>query len=116
MLLLVAIAIAAPLYVGSLLLGGIAPGAMMPGGGMPWGSMSRMPGWMLGQGWPMWAGGLAATFVWGIVIASGVLLLLSFGESTRGDDAPLAVLQRRLAAGEIGLDEYEHLRAAITSK
>ncbi|HEY8807334.1 MAG TPA: SHOCT domain-containing protein [Candidatus Limnocylindria bacterium] len=30
------------------------------------------------------------------------------------DDAPLAILQRRYARGDIGADEYERIRSAVT--
>lgn len=52
------------------------------------------------------------------------LLALAFAWAVRADratsqgaaaDAPLTILQRRYARGDVGADEYERIRAAVTA-
>ena len=72
-------------------------------------------------GWGWWViGSIGMVAFWALVLY-GLLLLVRGDSRSREDErrpeareAPLAVLNRRLAAGEISLDEYEQLRDAIT--
>ena len=69
-------------------------------------------------GWGWWlVSTLAMVTFWAAVIY-GVFWLArnSGGQSDEPDhrDAPLDVLKRRLAAGEISVEEYEHVRHALS--
>ena len=71
---------------------------------------------MNGVGWGWWVlMSVAMVAVWALVIY-GVYSLARERESRPGErdrETPEDVLKRRLAAGEIGVDEYERLREAI---
>ena len=81
-------------------------------------SMGGMMGGMMGQSGSMtWTGVVAVS--WLLVVAGIVLLLIwgirRIGNRSMGaaDEAPLMILQRRYARGEIGPDEYERIRADL---
>ena len=78
---------------------GTMGGAFM-GGEMMWWMMWMLPGPLL------LIGLLALAFAW--VIRSG-----RAGPSDAGPDAPLTILQRRYARGDVGADEYQRIRAAL---
>jgi putative membrane protein len=69
-------------------------------------------------GWGWWLlMSLGMVAFWGLLIY-GVALLARRGSGPSAPEArppepPLNVLQRRLAAGEISVDEYERLRDAL---
>ena len=93
----------------SALMGGVMGPAI--GGQGPVGpGMMRGHGWMWGVG--MGLGGLVMLTFWGTLIVGIVLLIRSMG--VRGDplshSAPLDVLKRRYAAGEISREQYEQMR------
>jgi uncharacterized membrane protein len=84
-------------------------GVMGPGG---IGGMMGQPGTMMWPGWLM-------LLSWGLV-AVGIILLLVWGVrrleirgSGANDEAPLAILQRRYASGEIGPEEYERIHSDL---
>lgn len=72
-------------------------------------------------GWGWWLlMSLGMVVFWGLVIYGVLLLARGGGSAVRGSgeppeptESPQQVLKRRLAAGEIGVDEYERLRALI---
>jgi putative membrane protein len=55
---------------------------------------------------------LGMIFFWGLVIL-GVITLLRGGARTRDSDDPGEVLKRRLAAGEITVEEYGRRKTLI---
>lgn len=97
-----------PLVLMALMMLGMAGmmGCCGPGGLLgPFGTMMGAPWWML---------------LSGILVALGVLLLLAWGvrtlaadRSPGSEETPLGLLQRRYAAGEIGREEYERVRAQL---
>lgn len=80
--------------------------------------MGGMMGGMMGQSGPMtWTGVVAVSW---LLVVAGIVLLLIWGIRRIGnrgmgaaDEAPLMILQRRYARGEIGPDEYERIRADL---
>lgn len=48
------------------------------------------------------------------LVAGQVIRTNRPGRDAASTDAPLAILQRRYARGDIGADEYERIRSAIT--
>jgi putative membrane protein len=71
-----------------------------------------MHGW--GDGW--WVVmGLGMLLFWALVIVGIVWVMREFGGSRqeRDRDDPLDILQRRLARGDISVDEYERSRQAL---
>lgn len=56
---------------------------------------------------------LGMVIFWGLLIAGVVWLLRGAGQSKPAPESPLEILQRRLAQGEISIEEYEERRAAI---
>ena len=63
----------------------------------------------------MWLGGLAMLLFWGaLIVGAGLVVRLLGGLSLGGDRgepaAPLDILKRRYAAGEITREQYEHMR------
>ncbi len=74
---------------------------------------------MHGIGWGWWllmSFGMVA--FWGLVIWGIVALVRgeNLGSRQPEDDRPLDVLQRRLARGEISVEEYEELRDALIGR
>ena len=67
-------------------------------------------GW---AGWVLMSIGMVA--FWGLLIYAVVMLVRGPAEknSSRPSEPPQTVLKRRLAAGEICVDEYEQLRDAL---
>lgn len=55
---------------------------------------------------------VGSVVVWGLVIWA-IVTLVGDRRTTRHDRAPVDVLDRRLAAGEISVEEYERLRNAM---
>jgi uncharacterized membrane protein len=70
-------------------------------GGLDWAGMGLMSLWMLV---PL---GLFVAVVWLVATAA------SGRDRPRSDDDANAILRRRLAAGEISIDQYEQARAAL---
>ena len=73
--------------------------------------------WGLGGGWLMGLFGLVvvAVIVWAI-LSGGRWREADHRQGARADrDDALRILKRRLAAGEISLEEYERLRQAVES-
>ena len=78
---------------------------------------------VLADSWDMhdWDGGWWVVMMagmllfWGLVILGIVWIVRGLGTGSRGGDGdePLRVLQRRLAEGEISVEEYERRRALI---
>jgi putative membrane protein len=68
----------------------------------------------VGTGW-MIVMMLGMVLFWGLVIVGIVWLLReAIGRSHRGEDAdPLAILDRRLAEGQISVEEYEQRRKIL---
>jgi len=75
---------------------------------------------MHNAGWAWWVlSSIGMLAIWTLVIYGIYLLIRSaVGESARADESvpPEEILKRRLAAGEIGVDEYERLRDALTNE
>jgi len=71
-------------------------------------------------GWAWWVlSSIGMLAIWTLVLYGIYLLIRSAGgESSRADapEPPQEILKRRLAAGEIGVDEYEHLRDALANE
>jgi len=77
--------------------------------------------YMHGAGWAWWV-----LMSLGMVALSGLVIfgVLSFirrdgegrDEPARAVESPLTVLKRRLAGGEISVDEYEELRTALADE
>jgi putative membrane protein len=95
----------------SLLLGGVGmmggPGPGMMGwyGYQPMGSW----GWIAALGMSM-----GMLIFWGSLIALAVLLVRSFGrEDDRPSETPRAILDRRLAEGEITREKYANMRSVL---
>lgn len=103
--LLIAVGIFVLLMLGLLTLGGGMMGGHMVA---PEGIGDR--GWMWGLG--MGLGGLMMLLFWGVVIIGIVLLVRQVGrtgsESPR--EAPIEVLKRRYASGEITREQFEQTK------
>ena len=77
--------------------------------------------YMHGIGWGWWllmSFGIVA--FWGLVIW-GIVVLVRGGSSAprqpeQGTDQPIEIMQRRLARGEVSLEEYEELRDALIGR
>jgi putative membrane protein len=73
--------------------------------------------YMHGAGWGWWMlMSIGMVAFWGLIVC-GIVLLVR-GQSPSGPEQPAReppedVLKRRLAQGEISIDEYEQLHAAI---
>lgn len=72
--------------------------------------------WYTGAGgWDsLWMAFMMVLF-WGGVIALGAWAILSFARPRPSGDAAMDVLRRRLAAGEISVDEFDKTRKALGS-
>jgi putative membrane protein len=105
------------------LLGGLGRMGMGPGFGYGTGPGMMGPGMMGGSwggrwgfGWMPFAGGL----FWLLIIAGAVLVVSSLVRrdgppaAAGSAETPLEVLKRRLAAGEITLEEYERVKKELT--
>ncbi len=110
---LVLVLLAGPALGGGMM-GGYGPGGMMGG----WYRTAALGGngrlWGLSIG----LGGLMMLAFWGALIALAVLLFRRVGGSTGGPspteaEAPMDVLKRRFAAGEITPEQYEEMRHAL---
>ena len=67
-------------------------------------------------GWAWWLlMSIGMVAFWGLLIYAVVMLVRGSAEkdNTRPSEPPQTVLKRRLAAGEISVDEYEQLRDAL---
>jgi uncharacterized membrane protein len=62
-----------------------------------------------------WGWGILMTLGWLALVALVVGVVLAAVRDRRGPSAR-ELLDRRLAAGEIGLDDYERARAAMSSE
>jgi putative membrane protein len=72
-----------------------------------------MMGWY-GFGPGMWLGSLMMLIFWGGLIVLIVWAVRQFGPRQRSSaEEPMAVLRRRLAAGEITQEQYEQARRAL---
>jgi putative membrane protein len=72
------------------------------------------PWWTSGYGWPwalLWLG--FAILFWGGLIAILIWAVRSATAPRRRPDSAMEVLGRRLAAGEISHEEYEHIRRLL---
>jgi uncharacterized membrane protein len=71
-------------------------------------------------GWAWWTlSSIGMLAVWTAVIYGIYLLIRSSRDERSREDEPEppdAILKRRLAAGEIGVDEYEHLREVLAGE
>jgi uncharacterized membrane protein len=68
--------------------------------------------WGYTDGWSvLWMSGMMVLF-WGGVIALVVFAVRAFA-GPRGTDQAIDVLRRRLASGEISLEDYEKTRKAL---
>jgi putative membrane protein len=70
-----------------------------------------------GSGW--WVVMMVGMLIfWGLVIVGAVWLVREFmhGRETSGPDTPLALLDRRFAAGEISAEEYRERKAVLTGE
>ena len=63
----------------------------------------------------MLLGGLTMLLFWGGLIALVVWAVQRFSGGRPAAEDPMAILRRRLAAGEITQDQYEHARRALQS-
>ncbi len=68
------------------------------------------------MGWAMALMFLLPVLLIGLLalLAAQVLRASRPGAVDTSADAPLAILQRRYARGDVGADEYERIRSAIT--
>ena len=67
-------------------------------------------------GWAWWLlMSIGMVAFWGLLIYAVVVLVRGSAEKddSRPSEPPQTVLKRRLAAGEISVDEYEQLRRAL---
>jgi uncharacterized membrane protein len=91
-------------------------GHMMGTGGM---MGPRSMGGMMGQAGPMMWPGWLMVISW-LLLAIGIIVLLVWAirrpadrETGVAEQAPLSILQRRYANGEIGPEEYERVRSDL---
>ena len=93
----------------SALMGGVM-GPGIAGQGPVGPAMMPWHGWMWGLG--MGLGGLVMLTFWGALIVGIVLLVRSMGVGggPLSHGAPLDILKRRYAAGEITREQYEQMR------
>lgn len=49
-----------------------------------------------------------------VLLAVLVAWVIRSGRATTGAEAPLTILQRRYARGDVGTEEYERMRATLT--
>ncbi|MDQ7842004.1 MAG: SHOCT domain-containing protein [bacterium] len=111
--------------IGVLLLLPVLGGIGMMGG---WGMMG--PG-MMGGGWSgapwadgRWAGGWGMPFLgmlfWLLILVGIVLVITSFvrrggmGAQAGQDEAPIEILKRRLARGEVTREEYDAIKRELS--
>jgi uncharacterized membrane protein len=108
------------------LLGTVSMGVMgagsfggMMGPGMMAGYAGTYAAWP--WGWMMLAGTISMVAFWGAVIVGVALLVRGLAGQTptatdrANADAPLAILQRRYAAGEIDQATYERMRQELAA-
>ncbi len=87
---------------------------MYPGGMMGWGGYG---GFGMGMGI---VGGLFMLLFWGLIIVGLVMLVRWLWDQTRHGaspgaiEAPLDILKRRYARGEIGKEEYDRMKQDLT--
>ena len=79
--------------------------------------------WSMGYGWDMGFGWVLMILFWVLLIGAVVWLVTSLVMNRRGStyvssgqESPLEILDRRLANGEIGVEEYEKVRQSLTGK
>jgi putative membrane protein len=74
--------------------------------------------YMHGIGWGWWLlMSLGMVAFWGLVIWATVALVRGTGRPPQTEpERPLEVLQRRLANGEITIEEYDQLRDALIGR
>lgn len=111
------VGIIALVVIGALVLLPLLGGIGMMGG---WGMMG--PG-MMGGGWsgaPWAGGGWVGMLFWLLILVGIVLVITSFvrreGPAAPGgqDEAPLEILKRRLARGEITREEYDAIKKELS--
>ena len=72
-----------------------------------------------GMGWWMLIGGLWMLFFWGaiiLLIVWGIRALTGRAPEPPKPEDPLAIAQIRYARGEITNEEFERIKAAVTSQ
>jgi putative membrane protein len=111
------------LLLGPTLMGGMMGAGVMGPGMMGWGyappgALATGNSWVWGLG--MGLGGLVMLSFWGVLIV-GVVLLVRWatGHSTGSTgatsvDDPLAILRRRYAAGDIDQTTYERMKTELS--
>ena len=110
---LVLVLLAGPMLGGGMM-GGYGPGGMM--GGWYRNTAISGNGWLWGLS--IGLGGLMMLAFWGALIALAVLLFRRMGGPSEGPppteaEAPMDVLKRRFAAGEITREQYEEMRRTL---
>ncbi|MFI5294308.1 MAG: SHOCT domain-containing protein [Thermodesulfovibrionales bacterium] len=80
---------------------------------MHWGDY----GWGMGNGWGMGFGWLLMIIFW-LLIIFGVVYLIKLiaggGKKEQLEEAPLDILKKRYAKGEISREEFEKIREDLT--
>ena len=79
---------------------------------------------VLADSWDMhdWSGGWWAVMMvgmllfWGLVIVGIIWIVRTLGAGERDRQDPLGTLQRRLAEGDISVEEYERRRALLEKR
>jgi uncharacterized membrane protein len=114
--------------IGVLVLLPVISGMGMGGWGMGPGMMGPSYGGRWGGGWGWGMGHMFGGLFWVLILVGAVLLISSLMRShepgapstgaqppsTETPEAPLDILKRRLAKGEIGLEEYERLKRELS--
>ncbi len=79
-----------------------------------------MWGFYEGMGWWMAFGGMWMVVFWAIIIGLVIWGIKQFAgdrrENPTSGETPLEIAQKRLARGEITLDEFEEIKIVIGSK
>jgi putative membrane protein len=88
---------------------------------MMWTMMGMMGMGMMGEGTaPQMMPGAGWMMIFPLLLVVGVVLVAAWAarriraDDGRGANAPLAILQRRYAGGEISREEYERIRGDLT--
>ena len=106
------------LAIAALLVVGLALGGGHIGRGRYWPGPSAMMGSTYGTMHTL-GGGIFMMLFWGAVIGGLVLLVAGLGRKddkpVNGDIAPLDILKRRYANGEIDHEEFERIKESLSS-
>lgn len=94
-----------PLLGGGGMMGSLMGYGMMGG---PWGGR-----WGMGWGLPVLGGLFWLLIIVGVVLVATSLLRRGEATAPAGGESALDILKRRLAKGEITLEEYERLKKAL---